>query len=54
VLNKRLVIELKEPTGDMTPRYMKLLDLLCERGLCDGRAGADVSTRKREGANKSQ
>jgi triacylglycerol lipase len=54
VLNKRLVIELKEPTGDMTPRYMKLLDLLCERGLCDGRAGADVSRRTIQGTNKSQ
>jgi len=34
VLNKRLVLELKDPTGDMTPRYMKLLDHLCEHGLC--------------------
>jgi triacylglycerol lipase len=37
VLNKRLVIELKDPTGDMTPRYLKLLDHLCELGLCNGK-----------------
>ena len=36
VLNKRFVVELKEPTGDMTPRYLKLLDRLCAAGLCDG------------------
>ena len=36
VLNKRLVLELKDPTGDMTPRYMKLLDRLREHGLCTG------------------
>ena len=36
VLNKRLVIELKDPTGDMTPRYLRVVDLLCQRGLCDG------------------
>ncbi len=41
VLNKRLVLELKEPTGDMTPRYMKLIDRLSELGLCDGRAGIE-------------
>jgi hypothetical protein len=38
VINKRLVIELKNPTGDMTPRYMKILDLLAEQKLLKARA----------------
>src|SRR5207237_3040919 len=33
VINKRLVVEIKNPTGDMTPRYLKLLDRLIEEGL---------------------
>jgi triacylglycerol lipase len=32
-INKRLVLELKDPTGDMVPRYMWLLDTLAERGV---------------------
>jgi len=35
VINKRLVLEFKNPTGNMTPRYMKVLDKLVEDGLCE-------------------
>jgi triacylglycerol lipase len=35
VINKRLVLELKDPTGDMTPRYLQLMDRLVEDGLCE-------------------
>jgi triacylglycerol lipase len=33
VINKRMVIEVKNPTGDMTLRYMKVLDHLAKRGV---------------------
>ena len=32
-INKKLVVELKEPTGDMVPRYMQLLAVLEEREI---------------------
>jgi len=35
VINKRLVLEIKNRTGDMTPRYMKVLDKLIDDGICD-------------------
>jgi triacylglycerol lipase len=35
VINKRFVLELKNPTGNMTPRYMKVLDRLVKDGLCE-------------------
>ena len=35
VINKRLVLEIKNPTGDMTPRYLKLIDRLIDEGLCN-------------------
>jgi triacylglycerol lipase len=35
VINKRLVLEIKQPTANMTPRYMKVLDRLVQEGLCE-------------------
>lgn len=35
VINKRLVVELKRPTGDMTNRYMDILDLLRRQHLLE-------------------
>lgn len=35
-INKRMVLEIKDPTGDMTPRYMALLDQLKTVGALDG------------------
>lgn len=32
-INHRLVVELKEPTGDITPYYVKVLDVLGQEGL---------------------
>jgi triacylglycerol lipase len=37
-INHRMVLEIKEPTGDITPYYLKLLDRLTEEKLLDGRA----------------
>jgi hypothetical protein len=33
-INHRMVLELKEPTGDITPYYVKVLDVLDEKRLC--------------------
>jgi triacylglycerol lipase len=33
-VNRRMAIELKNPTGDMRPRYLKILDRLVEEKLC--------------------
>ena len=41
VINKRLVIELKNPTGDMTPRYMRILDRLAEEKLLSAGEGTE-------------
>jgi triacylglycerol lipase len=37
-INHRMVLELKDPTGDITPYYLKVLDRLKEKGLLNGRA----------------
>src|SRR5206468_8061022 len=33
-INKRFTIELKNPTGDMVPRYLEILDRLVQERLC--------------------
>lgn len=40
VINKRLVVELRNPTGDMTPRYMEILDLLRQQRLLESNGQA--------------
>ena len=35
-INHRLIVEIKEPTGDITPYYLKVLDRLRDDGLLDG------------------
>ena len=35
-INHRMVVELKDPTGDITPYYVKVLNRLAEEGLLDG------------------
>src|SRR6266480_1990983 len=37
VINKRFVVEIKNPTGDMTSRYLKVVERLIEDGLCIGK-----------------
>jgi triacylglycerol lipase len=33
-INRRLMIEIKNPTGDITPKYLAVLDRLSGEGLC--------------------
>ena len=44
VINKRLTIEIKNPTGDMTPRYMKILDRLVHENLCSAAPRLSTAT----------
>ena len=35
VINKHFAVELKHKTGDMTPKYLELVDQLTREGLCN-------------------
>src|SRR2546421_2930497 len=50
-LNKRMIIELIEPTGNITPYYLKLLDALVEDGVEVANADRKVKTNAARAAS---